>query len=617
MFAAPVEPTVLRLTASVPELTMSIGVVFGIIAIALIFFVFELLPIDVTAIGLMVLVIVLEPWTQISPQEGISGFAAEATITVLAMFILSEGIRRTGILKVIGNTIIAVTGGDQLKQYAGLIGIAGSAAGFINNTPVVAMMVPMIIDIAKRTRTSPSKYLLPVSYAAIMGGTLTLIGTSTNILASDVSARLLDHPFSMFEFTKLGVLVLITGWLYLFTLGRVLTPERIKPAEELTEIFELSNYLTEVVVRDDSPFLGERVGEYMDRVGADVDILRMRRNGEPFAPPLDNKQFRGGDTLVIRANRQALMTFMDLSGFESVAAGRVREADLEDEVTGERLVEVVVLADSELVGETLHSLNFVERFDAVVLALRRGAEFIHDQLGQVKLRGGDTLLVQASEATIQRLSDNPHFVVTREPDEPEFRTAKMPLAIGIVAAVVLLAALDITSILVAALAGVVAMVMTGSVRPSEMYDAVNWNVIFLLAGVIPLGMALEQSGGAEYIALQLVTYMQALTPFLILMIFYLGTALITQIVSNNASVVLMIPVAVNVAAEIGANPFAFVLVVTFAASTALLSPVGYQTNLMVYGPGGYTFTDFFRVGAVLQLLLAVVTSLGVYFFWGV
>lgn len=609
-------PLLLQTTTSTPELTTSMLVVFGLVLVALVFFIFEILPIDITAVMLMFLVILLEPWTEISPAQGISGFSSTATITVLAMFILSEGVRRTGLLQIIGNKIVEYTDGNQFKQYATLIGVAGSTAGFINNTPVVAMMIPMVVNIARKTRTSPSKYLLPVSYASMMGGMLTLIGTSTNILASDVSARLLGHPFSMFEFTRLGFVVLLAGWLYLLTLGRWLTPERIEPEEELTETFEMGNYLTEIVVAEDSRFAGAPIGETMDDLGMDIDIVRMRRDGEVFSGPFETKQFRAGDVLIVRSNRGTLLEFLKLSGFEPAPRVQILQADFEVSETAETLVELVLLSDNELVGETLDFRNFVESYSAIVLAIRRGGEFFHDHLGEVKLQGGDTLLVQASEDAIQRFSNDRHFILTQEKEQPEFRTSKLPIAVAIVAAVIALAAFNVLPILVSALGGVIAMVVTGCVRPSEMYDAVNWDVIFLLAGVIPLGMALEETGGAEYIALQLVEFLQVLPPLLLLAAFYLVTALITQIVSNNASVVLMIPVAVSAAERIDANPFAFVLAVTFAASTAMLTPVGYQTNLMVYGPGGYKFTDYFRVGALLQVLLAGVTSVGIYFFWG-
>ncbi len=600
-----------------PTLNVSMLVVLGIILVALVFFITEWLPIDITAIGVMVLVMLLEPWTQVSPSEGIAGFASTATITVLAMFVLSEGVRRTGVLQRIGNRIVEWSGGHPIKQFSAVIGLSGSMAGIVNNTPVVAMMIPMVMNIARKTKTSPSKLLMPLSFASMMGGMLTLIGTSTTILASDVSARLLGHPFSMFEFTTLGALVLVSGCAYLLLVGRHLLPERIKPEEDLTEEFELGAYLTEVVVREDSPLRGEAVGEAIRALDMDVDVVQIIRDGEPFPAPVANKQFRAGDMLLLRTNRDTLLTLLDTQGLDPVVPTRITEEDIDIEEKGEVLIEVVLLSDNPIVGETLQSATFMQRYDGLVLAIRRRGELLYDRIDEIPLQGGDTLLVQASPRALQRFTNNRTFVVIQEREDTSFRSNKMVTAVGIVVAVVGLAALNVMSILVAALLGMLAMVATGCVRPNEVYRSVDWSVIFLLAGVIPLGMALERSGGAAYLAYYLADLSTALPPFAILLVFYLFTALITQVISNNASVVLMIPVAAEAAELAGAEPFSFVLAVTFAASTALMTPVGYQTNLMVYGPGGYRFTDFFRVGGPLQLLLAFVTCGGILWIWGV
>ena len=604
-------------SVSTPEPTLSMFVVLGIILVALFFFVTEVVPLDITAIGLMVVVILLEPWTKVSPQDGIAGFSSTATITVLAMFILSEGIRRTGAIQVLGNKIVEWAGGSASRQFAAVIGLSGSTAGFINNTPVVAMMIPMVMNITKKTRTSPSKLLIPVSFAAMLGGMLTLIGTSTNILASDVSARLIGHPFSMFEFTTLGAIVLAVGCLYLFFVGRHLLPERIRPEEDLTEEFELSEYLTEVIVREDSPLLGDTVGHALATLGLDVDVLQMTRDGDAFPAPIANKQFRPGDILLLRTKRDTLLSLLATQGLDPIAKARITEEDFDIADKGETLVELVLLSDSPFVGETLQTMTFAQRYDALVLAIRRRGELLVDRIDEVKLEGGDTLLVQASPAAVRRFNNNRTFIVIQDREDASFRSEKMPLAIGIVIAVVAMAALNVMPILVSALVGVIAMVATGCIRPNELYGSVDWSVIFLLAGLIPLGMAMERSGSAAFLAHHLADAATTLPPFAVLLIFFIFTALITQVISNNASVVLMIPVAVNAAQIIGADPFSFVLAVTFAASTAMMTPVGYQTNLMVYGPGGYRFTDFFRVGAPLQLIIALVTCGGIAWIWGV
>ncbi len=642
----PFGPGAFPLAAGTGELavTPEMLVVFGIIVLALVLFVTELLPIDVTAILIMVLLMVLGAdgvvnLTEISTAEGTSGFSNSATITVLAMLILSSGISQTGVVQILGRKMSAFAGDDLDKQLLATIGVSGPISGFINNTPVVAILVPVISDIAHQGKTSPSKLLIPLSYASMFGGMLTLIGTSTNILASDVSARLLGRPFSMFEFTQLGIVVLLVGSLYLVTVGHRLLPERVPVDEDYVQEYAIEEYLTEVVVDDDSPLAGTTVADAIDHVEFDADILQVVRDGEEFIEPIGQKAIQAGDLLRLRADRTTVQQLVDRETVTLVGSPET-DAELEpDEVPERTLVEIVVPRGSFLVGESLESSTFRQRYDATVLAFRSRGETVRSNMDERRIRVGDTLLVQAAPDSIDRLSRNDDFIVAHEPEEPDYRTEKIPHAAAIMAGVVGfvavpwgvigsaaaaatgvgalegLAALSLP-ILVTALAGVVAMVATGVLRPTEIYDAVEWDVIFLLAGIIPLGMALEQTGGADLLG-TLVAATGAFLPALgVLWVFYIATGLITGVISNNASVVLMLPVAVETARQIGADPFAFVLAVTFAASTAFLTPVGYQTNLFVYGPGGYKFSDFVRIGAPLQLLLSVVTVLGIAFFWG-
>jgi len=608
----------------IPPLTTEILLIFAIIAAALVLFVWEPLPIDVVAIGVLFTLVALEPLTGIDAATGIAGFANPATITVLAMFILSEGIRRTGLVNLIGARIADRFGASPFGQLLAVLGLSGGTAGFINNTPVVAIMIPMVNTISEKTGVSPSKLLMPISFAAMLGGTLTLIGTSTNLLASELTAELLPRgPIGMFEFTQLGVVVLLAGLVYMATVGRYLVPERIEVDQERFEEFEMAEYLTEVVVREDSPAIGQTVHDSFVDLDLDVDIVQLVRHDQVFTEPLDRKELRAGDVLVLRTGREDLLELMDAEGLDFAPDAEVSETQLDtpeevaEEADDQSLVEVVVSPEARLVGATLASLSFRSRYDATVLAIRRGPTVIHARMDERRLRGGDTLLVQASDETIDRLGRDRDFILARELTRPEFRTERIPVALGIVGAVVALAALEVLPIVVSALGGIVAMAATGCVKPDEMYDAVDWSVIFLLAGLIPLGIAMERTGGADWLASVVVTYSGDLAPVLVLGLFYLFTALVTNVVSNNASVVLMIPVAIDTAEAIGAEPFSFVLAVTFAASTALMTPIGYQTNLMVYGPGGYRFSDYVRVGGPLQLILTVVTTVGIATFWGV
>ena len=606
------------------EFTLGIGIIFALVGLAGLLFGLELVPNEIAALGILVLLVVLEPWTQMGPTDALSGFSSPATITVVAMFILSEGVRRTGVVRLIGRKLRQLTGRSEFRHLAATVGISGPLAGIVNNTPVVAVLIPTLVDLAKENRVSPSKLLIPLSYASMMGGMLTLIGTASTILASDLSARLIDHPIGMFEFTHLGLLVLAVGTGYLLTVGRRLIPERIRPAQDLTETFRMRAYLDRVRVSTNSPLVGKTIEEGMPGIGLDLDVLQIVRGDTVYIGPFTDQTIAEGDLLTIRADASTRSDFIDRMGLEELPLRHVSDDAFIDET--HTLLECTVPPDSKLEGETLISSAFRNRYGATVLAVRRGDAVVRDAVESETLHEGDSLLLQTTrdqEALLETVRD---LVVTRstpathrspEAEEGTNRRDKMPLALSIVGAVVAGAAVGLYPIVVMALAGVVAMVVTGCVKTDEAYAAVSWNVFFLMSGVIPLGLAMQKTGAAAYLAGSILTVTEALPLVLILGLFYLLTALLANLIGNNASVIIMIPIAVDAALRVGGNPFAFVLAVTFAASTAFMTPVGYQTNLMVYTPGGYRFGDFLRAGAPLQLLLAVVTTLGIWAFWGV
>ncbi len=619
-------------------ITTATAFVFLVILVALVLFATEPVPVDITAIGILIALLVVEPLSAAAADvgliadqlvvlsdpeaglsatdNGLSGFASSATLTVLAMFILSDGVQRTGVVQILGSKIAGFTRESEGRQLGAIVGLVSPISGFINNTAAVAILLPMVTDLAHEGKTSPSKLLIPLSYASMFGGMLTLIGTSTNILASELSGRLIGRTFTMFEFTQLGIVVSIVGTVYLLTIGRWLTPARIPFAEDLTAEFEMGEYLTEVVVREDSPLVGETVRDALRETDFDIDLVQLIRGDRAFTEPLDPKTIRAGDVFAVRTDRDTLVALSDSEGLDLLPEVEVDEDELEVANERDNLVEVVIAPGSSLVGETLQTTNFRQRYDATVLALRRGQELFRQRMDEVRLRVGDTLLIQGPPDSIERLNVNRDFIVAQEIDRPDYRSSKIPVAVGIVAAVVGVAAVGLLPIVVAALAGALAMVLTRCLKPTEIYDAVQWDVIFLLAGVIPLGIALENTGGADLVADFVVGSAVLLPPLGVLAMLYLVTALLTNIISNNASVVLMVPVAVEAARQLGVNTFSFILAVTFAASTAFMTPIGYQTNLFVYGPGGYRFSDYLRVGTPLQLIFAVVTTLGIAFFWG-
>jgi di/tricarboxylate transporter len=601
---------------------LDVAVVFGIILLAFALFVTEFVPMDVTAITVLVLLVILEPWTRISVADGFAGFSNHATLTVLALFIISDAVRQTGVLRTIGAKIVEFAGNDERKQVGLIMGLSGSTAGIVNNTPVVAVLIPMVTDIAERTGTSPSKLLIPLSYAAMMGGMLTLIGTAPNLIASEVSARLLDRPYTMFEFTTLGAIQLVAGSLFVIFVGRHLIPERITPGQSIVDRFDLTDYLTEVVIEEDSPLVGKRVSEGFSELEMDANILQIRRADRRILEPTPGYRLQAGDELLLQTDRDTLFESVDALGIrfpdeEPSAEGEARSVIEASDESDLVLAELIIVPRTWVEGHTLEELRFRQRFDASVLGVRRGGYLAERPLKAVRLRGGDTLLVQTTESALARLGNNRNFVVTQAIERPTYRREKSLLVMGVVLAVVGIAAAGIYPIVLTAMGGVVVLAFTRCLTPREMYEAVDWGVIFLLAGLIPLGVAMERTGAALYLA-ELIIPLADVVPILaFLWVFYMLTALTTEVMSNVASIIVMAPVAVEVALQIGSNPFAFILLTTFAASDSLMTPVGYQTNLMVFEKGGYRFTDFMRIGVPLQIILGVVTTLGIAVFWGV
>jgi di/tricarboxylate transporter len=614
---------------TVPAVTAEIVVVFGLILTAVVLFATEFVSPDVTAISVLVAVVVLEPWTGVGTETAFVGFANTATITVAAMYMLSEGIYRTGIVRRLGVAVSRFAGDSESRLLGTTLVLTGGMAGVVNNTPVVAVFIPMVTDLADEYRISPSKLLMPLSYTAMMAGTLTLVGTSTNLLASTFSARLLDRPFSMFEFTHLGLLGLVVGIVYLVTIGQRLIPERVDPSIDLVGAFDLHRHITRLYVRGDSPLVGRTLEKVVDDLPfeSDMDVVEVVRGEDRHAAPGPEFTVEARDILTVRANRDAVREIASELNLWLLPWVRITDLGMSVPAGIGTLVEARVTAGSDLVGQSIGDVRFGQRYAATVLAIRRDETILHENIADAVLEADDRLLVRTPGDNIDVLRDMENILVTavagggvlRGDSSPgmQYREDRMGTTVAILAGVVGVAALGVVSIAISALAGVVAMVVTGVLDPSEAYDAVSWDVIFLLAGMIPLGFALENSGGARFVSELVVSFAGVLPLVVVVGLFYLVTAVVTNLISNNATVVLMIPIAVDVAIQLGANAFAFVLAVTFAASTSFLTPIGYQTNLMVYGPGGYRYTDFIRVGGPLQLLLAVVTTVGIWVFWGI
>jgi di/tricarboxylate transporter len=583
---------------------MSILLTLGVVVLALIFFVGEWLPVDVTAIGVMLLLMLLG---LVTPEEGISGFSNSATITVMAMFILSAGIARTGVIQIISSFLVQRGGKNSSQQIFALGMIVGPISAFINNTAVVAVFLPIVEDWCRKQNISASKMMIPLSYVTILGGMVTTIGTSTNVLASGISNQLGYGEFSLFEFTAIGIVAFVMGLAYLAIAAPRLLPERKSPhSDNMDPAYELKDYVSEVVITPGSSLIGTTLRSSQLQRKFDIDVLELIQNDIHFPQPLANKVLSAGDVLLVRGNREDLLKIKNEREIDILPD--VLFKDLQESLnTGEETIaEVLVLSNSNLIGSTLKDIRFRQRYNATVLAIRRGEELIRERMGKVPLRFGDVLLVQGPKESFLGLQTSRDVLVIEQLDLEILRRDKAWVALAIMAGVIAIAAFDWLPILVTALLGVFLMVVTGCLKPGELYTAVRWDIIFLLAGLIPLGLAMSKSGATDWLATSLVSAGGGLSSYWLLTFFYLITAIITEILSNNATVVLLLPVAAQVAEKLSLNPFAFMFTVVLASSSSFITPIGYQTNTMVYGSGGYRFLDFARIGLPLSLLFITV-----------
>jgi di/tricarboxylate transporter len=596
-------------------MTLEIALVFAIIVLALVIFALELFSVDFVAFGIMALLLALASAgvIPVEMQDVLSGFSNSATITVLAMFILSGGLYRSGAIHLLARRVTKVAGDSEIRQLITVMFIVGAISAFINNTAAVAILMPLVIGLAREKKRASSKLLIPLSYTAQLAGVVTLIGTSTNILASSLSEKLGLGAFGMFEFSKIGLLILGTGVLYILLVGRHLLPiRRVEP--EITESYQVKPYLTEVVVLEKSPLIGQSIVQSRLREGFDIDVLEILRNGRKLSHPLGGWVLQAGDILFVRGDTEQLLKIKDAKGLAIEPEVRLGDQELRSDEIG--LLEVVISPSSSLIGGTLVETDFRRRYGCTVLAIRKHGALLRERLHRVRLGFGDSLLLQGHKDALERLKGDPDFIVTEEFKQETLRREKVSMAVSIVAGVVLIAALGIQPILVTALEGCVLMVLTGCLKVTELHESIRWDVIFLLAGVIPLGVAMEKTGGAQLVADLAAQLAQHVPPLMILNVFYLVAMLLTAVLSNNATVILLVPVGVATAQTLGLDPKAFVLAIMFAASNDFATPIGYQTNMMVYGPGGYKFLDFTRVGGPLNLLLWVLTPLYIYWLWG-
>ena len=589
-------------------MTWEIAFVLGLTVCAVVLFVTEKFSTDVVAILVMMVLLVFRVLT---PAEGLAGFANTATVTVGAMFVLSAGMFRSGAVNFVGKALGRLARhSSRLMLFVLMVGV-GVLSSFLNNTAAVAILIPVVIVVARRAETSPSKLLMPLSFASMFGGMCTVLGTSTNILASSIAEQAGLGAFGMFEFTKLGVIFFAVGVAYMMTLGRRLVPDH-RGQGDLTTSFGLGDYLTDLVLQTESKSVGHSLASAPLVKELNIDVLQILR-GEDTLRPTPETILCEGDVLRIQGD---LRTINELKGRAGVTFGMsMKWRDEHLHSTDTRLVEAVVGPSSPLAGKSLTESRLRENYGASVLAIRQHGTLRHGQFENITLMPGDALLIDVPNDQIEHLTQQRVFLVVSRAGIPRFDWRKASKAVAIVVAVVVVAATGLLPIVAAAATGALMMVLSGCVSTEEAYGAIEWNVLFLLAGMLSLGAAMEKTGASTMLANGMIDSVGGFGPLALLAAFFGATMLLTEVMSNNATVALLLPIAITTAQALDVDPHAFMFAVIFAASSSFMTPVGYQTNTMIYGPGQYRFKDFVRVGAPLNLIFWALGTLLIPWFW--
>ena len=538
----------------------------------------------------------------LSPQEALVGFGSPALITLLGLFPVSAALFKSGALDRLRGLIASERIRSPRRLIALMAFVIAPVSGVVPNTPVVASLLPVVENWCHRRGISPSRVLLPLSFSTVLGGTLTLLGSSVNLLVSDISQQLGYGSFELFTFTLISLPVWLVGALYLVLAPRALLPDRGNDLNDLSP--QRSGYCTEVTIPSASELVGRSLLNSRLQRRFDVDVLEIQRGGERLLPPLADRRLEAGDHLLLRVTRDDLLRLQQDHTVQLTTQGQNAGTSLNSsQVSGQKTVEVLLPAGSTLAGASLRELRFRQRHNATVLALRRGQETVQERLGQVVLREGDVLLLQAPFDSIRGLQASNDLLVLDRLEDDLPTVGRKPVAIGIAILMLVLPTITPIPLVAAVLLAMVAVVATGCLRLGELQRSIRLDVILLLGSLTSFSVALQTTGLADALAAGVQQWLHGWPIYYALVVIFLGTTLLTQVMSNAASVALLAPVAVQLAPALGLSPFALLITVLFGASQSFLTPVGYQTNLMVFGPGRYRFLDVTRYGLGLTLIM--------------
>jgi di/tricarboxylate transporter len=567
-----------------------------------VFFVMEILPIEVTAMGAIGVLLLFNVLTW---QEAISGFSNPAVITIGAIFILSRALVKTGFLEVFAD-FLAKKGGNRkwLTIFIFLFTVS-IISGFINNTAAVAIFIPLGIDLCQRFHISPTKVLLPLSYAAIFGGTLTLIGTSTNLVVSSIMEEMNMAPFSMFEFTKLGLIFLVLGTLYNMIISKWFMPSR-SIISSLTRKYHMGSFLTEFKVGEDSPLIGKTYKDLDISQKYNLQVYKIIRDSKNIRFNLQNIIIREGDIFLVHINVKDMLKFKDDMKVLLLTDVKMNVAEL----TGKNhvIVEGLVSQQSALIGKTLQEFDFRNRYGSFVLAIKRQRELLRDKIAHIRLKFSDTLLIMVPKERLEILRTSNNLIVLEELDIHLRYERFWWFSILVIPAVMLLAAFGVIPIVKAAILGAILLLVMRTLSIQDAYESISWSVIFLIASLVPMGIAIQKTNldevtGNLIIGIgTLIGGGEGLDPVIILAVLYGVTFILSAFISNAAVAVMLTPIGIMLATILNVDPRPFLVAICFGASCSFMTPMGYQTNMMVFGPGQYRLKDFFQMGIPLTII---------------